>query len=340
MTNGKSGRKKLAKKLTSTIIVLIIALVVSFLGIDVLGINPEQEFVLITTPTTETKLEPTYEVTTVPVQNTEGELVVHMIDVGQADSFLLIQDDTVVLIDCGEKGKDVLGYIKNLGITEVDYVVGTHPHYDHMGGMYEVITDEDIEVEKVILPQGTPGSTTSWFPKLMTELNNGEYQLHYAKENDVFNIGQATMQVLIAEEEDIAGEVNNYSICLKVSFGQMDIIFTGDAEEHIEQKILESGVDIDAEILKVGHHGSDSSTCEEFLDAISPDYALISAGVGNRYEHPIKSTMENLEERNIEVYRTDECGSVIVTVTTDDVTFNCEPGDYLSGVELEEREGK
>lgn len=147
------------------------------------------------------------------------------------------------------------------------------------------------------------------------------------------------MQVLSAET-DVGGNTNNYAIVLKVSFGQMDMIMTGDAETEIEEMILESGADIDAEILKVGHHGSDTSSSEAFLDAVSPEYGLISCKVGNKYEHPIKSTMEELEERKVEIYRTDECGSVIMTVTTDDVTFNCEPGDYLSGIELEERVGK
>ena len=115
---------------------------------------------------------------------------------------------------------------------------------------------------------------------------------------------------------------------------------TGDAETEIEEKILESGVNIDAEILKLGHHGSDTSNSEAFLDAISPEYGLISSGLGNKYEHPIKEIMQRMEERNIEVYRTYESGSVVITITTDDVSFSCEPGDYLSGPELEEREGK
>jgi len=120
----------------------------------------------------------------------------------------------------------------------------------------------------------------------------------------------------------------------------MDMIMTGDAETEIEEKILKSGVDIDAEILKLGHHGSDTSNSEEFLDAISPEYGLISCGLGNKYEHPIKEIMERLEERDIEVYRTDESGSVVMTITTDSVSFNCEAGDYLSGVELEAKKGK
>lgn len=327
MVNGKSGRKKLAKKLTSTIIALVIVVIASLLGIDLTGEIPKE-----TTPPTQVNAGQ-------PVQNVEGQLVVHMIDVGQADCFLLVQDGMTALVDCGTRstGKDAVVYLQELGVTKLDYVIGTHPHDDHMGGMYDVITN--FEIGTVIIPDSRDGKiTANWYIKLMTELQNGDYKIHYAEEGDVFNLEEAIMLVLAAETD--VSNTNNYSIVLKVSFGQMDMIMTGDAETEIEEKILESGVNIDAEILKLGHHGSDTSNSEAFLDAISPEYGLISSGLGNKYEHPIKEIMERLEERNIEVYRTDESGSVVITITTEDVSFSCEPGDYLSGLELEEREGK
>ena len=326
MANGKSGRKKLSKGL-ATIIALIIVVLASLFGIDLTGEIPNE-----TTP-------PTHQEASQPVQNVEGQLVVHMIDVGQADCFLLVQDGMTAMVDCGTRssGKDAVKYLNNLGITKIDYVIGTHPHDDHMGGMYDVITN--FEIGKVIIPDSRDGDiTANWYMKLMNELNTGNYEVQYAREGDVFNLQDATMLVLAAETD--VSNTNNYSIVLKVSFGQMDMIMTGDAETEIEEKILESGANIDAEILKAGHHGSDTSNSEEFVDAISPDYVLISAGLGNKYEHPIKEIMERFEERNIEVYRTDESGSVVITITTDSVSFSCEPGDYVSGPELEEREGK
>lgn len=327
MANGKSGRKKLVSPLAA-IIGFIILVVASYFGIDFAEVIPNET------------LMPTEQETIQLIQDVEGQLVVHMIDVGQADCFLLVQEGMTALVDCGTRstGKDAVEYLKELGVTELDYVIGTHPHDDHMGGMYEILTN--FEVGTVIIPDSRDGEiTANWYAKLMTELKTGNYNIDYAEEGDIFNLEDATMQVISAET-DVGGNTNNYSIVLKVSFGQMDMIMTGDAETEVEEKILESGANIDAEILKVGHHGSDTSSSEAFLDAVSPEYGLISCKIGNKYEHPIKSTMENLEERNVEVYRTDECGSVIMTITTDDVTFNCEPGDYLSGVELEEREGK
>lgn len=328
MANDKSDRKKLVKVL-ATIIILVIA---SILGINVWDVNPD-----ITPVET---VQPTIQPATVPAQHVEGELVVHMIDVGQADCFLLVQNGITALVDCGTRStcKDAVKYLQELGITKLDYVIGTHPHDDHMGGMYEILVN--FETGTIILPDSrNEEMTANWYIKLMNELNTGNYNVKYPEEGAIFNLGDATMQVLSAETE-VNGNTNNYSIVLKVSFGSMDIIMTGDAETEIEKKILESGINIDAEILKVGHHGSDTSSSEAFLDAISPEYGLISCKIGNKYEHPIKSTMEKLEERNVEVYRTDECGSVVITITPDDVTFDCEPGDYLSGVELEEREGK
>lgn len=206
-----------------------------------------------------------------------------------------------------------------------------------MGGMYEILTN--FEIGTVIIPDSRDAEiTANWYAKLMIELKNGDYNVEYPEKGDSYILEDATIQVISAET-DVSGNINNYSIVLKVSFGQMDMIMTGDLETDEEEKILESGTNIDAEILKVGHHGSDTSSSEEFLDAISPDYALISCKIGNKYEHPIKSTMEKLEARNIVVYRTDECGNVVMTITSNDVTINCEPGDYLSGAELEEREG-
>lgn len=332
MANGKSDRKKLAKVLT-TIIIVVLA---SVLGINIWDVIPSEP----TKPTTQETTAPTYQETSSNIQDVEGQLVVHMIDVGQADCFLLVQDGKTALVDCGTRstGKDAVEYLKELGITKLDYVIGTHPHDDHMGGMYDVLVN--FEIGTVILPDVKEGTiTANWYLKLMNELNTGNYNVEHVKQGDSFKLDDAKIQVLAAET-DVDGNTNNYSIVLKVSFGQMDMIMTGDAETEVEKIILESGTYIDAEILKVGHHGSDTSSSEAFLDAISPDYALISCKVGNKYEHPIKSTMDKLEERNIEVYRTDECESVIMTITTDGVTFNCEPGDYLSGVELKEREGK
>lgn len=326
MTNGKGGRKKLVKIL-ATVIILAIG---SFFGINISDIIPSEEVSQKTESNVSEQIGGNQEV--------EGVLVFTMIDAGQADSFLIMQGDETALIDCGTRstGDDVVTYLKNIGITQIDYVFGTHPHDDHMGGMYDVITNFDVG--KVIMPEVESGEVTSnWYMKLMAELKSREYELEYVEVGNVYNLGDAIMTV-IGPVSEASGNLNNYSTVMKVSFGEMDIIMTGDAEVEVEEAILASGANLDAEILKVGHHGSDTSTSEEFIDAVSPDYAFISCKVGNKYEHPKEDTMRKLEERNIEVYRSDENGTVVATITANDVSFSCEPGDYLSGVEVEKRE--
>lgn len=325
MSNGKNGRKALSKLLTTFAIILV------FMFLECILYVTQENGTIGDTNNSSNKEEVSN------VQSAEGELTLIMIDVGQADSFLLVQDGKTALIDCGTRttGEDVVEYLKSQGIARLDYVFGTHPHDDHMGGMYDVITN--FEIGKIIIPETKLGEITSnWYMKFMQKFKNGSYDVEYAKLGEVYNLGRATMKVIgpISEPDE---NLNNYSIVLKVSFGDMDVIMTGDAETVVEKEILESGENIDAEILKVGHHGSDTSSSEEFLDAITPEYALISAKIGNMYKHPVESTMEKLENRDIEVYRTDENGTVVVTITTDDISFSCNPGDYLSGTELKER---
>lgn len=327
MANTNNDRKKQISKIIVTIAILLIAAVVTANQVG------ESE-------PSNTGTQPNGQTSSSEVQNPQGELRLTMIDCGQADSFLLEQNGETCLVDCGTRstGKDVVQYLKDQGITKIDYLFGTHPHDDHMGGMYDVITN--FEIGKVIIPKVKDGTvTTNWYLKLMKELKQNSYNIEYVSLGIIYQLGQATINVIGPINEPDENK-NNYSTVLKVSFGEMDIIMTGDAEKKVEQDIIESGINLDAEILKVGHHGSDTSTSEAFLDAISPDYALISTEVGNKYDHPIKVTMDNLKSRNIEVYRTDENGTVVAHITTEDVSFDCQPGDYLSGTELAERSAK
>lgn len=327
MANTNNDRKKRLSKAIVTIAILLIAAVVTA---NQVGEGDPSN----------TGTQPNGQTSSSEVQNPQGELRLTMIDCGQADSFLLEQNGETCLVDCGTRstGKDVVQYLKDQGITKIDYLFGTHPHDDHMGGMYDVITN--FEIGKVIIPKVKDGTvTTNWYLKLMKELKQNSYNIEYVSLGTIYQLGQATINVIGPINEPDENK-NNYSTVLKVSFGEMDIIMTGDAEKKVEQDIIESGINLDAEILKVGHHGSDTSTSEAFLDAISPDYALISTEVGNKYDHPIKVTMDNLKSRNIEVYRTDENGTVVAHITTEDVSFDCQPGDYLSGTELAERSAK
>ena len=320
MSNGSHARKKWLLSIIATILIGILSL----FGINIYEYIPNEDGEQQQTQQTETF--------------TENDILnLTMVDVGQADGFVFMQDGKTAVIDCGTRstGKNLVEYLKQNNVTKLDYVVGTHPHDDHMGGMYDVITN--FEVGEVIIPKVTKNNiTTNWYLKLMNELKTGGYKVTYPNVGDEFTLGKATMKV-IAPFEEPESNLNNYSIVLKVSLGEMDVIMTGDMEKDVEKQILAKNTDIDAEILKLGHHGSDTSSCVEFIDAVSPQYALCSSKVGNKYEHPIKLTMDNLKERNIPVYRTDESGTVVVKITPKNVEFSCSPGDYLSGVELEEK---
>lgn len=332
MAIDKSGRKK--RNPIVTILVVLVILAGSFFGIWEIGDFIPSD---TTTPTTETTPPNTESVQT-PEVLVDGALTVIMIDVGQADSFLLIQDGKTALIDCATRydGDEILAFLSSLNITKLDYVFGTHPHDDHMGGMLEVI--QGIEVGKLVVPEVEKGKVTSnWYKSLEKAYTN--YNVIRPKVGDVYELGDATMTVL-GPIDTTPSNVNNYSTILMVSFGEMDILFTGDAETSLEMDLLESGVNLDAEILKIGHHGSDTSSSDAFLDAVSPEYGLLSTAVGNKHDHPIGEIMDRYEKRGIEIYRTDQSGTVTLTITATDVEFSCEPGDYRDGIEMAEQEGK
>lgn len=324
MSNDKGGQKKLQK---------FGAILIFFITLVILSVNSNFTNQNTSTPSQN-------EENSIHSQTPNGEFYLTMIDVGQADSFLFVQNGKYALVDCGTSstGKDVVKYLKKLGITKLDFVFGTHPHDDHMGGMYDVITSFDVG--KIIIPEIKKGDvTTNWYIKLMSHITSNNYEVEYAKVGNTYTLGDAIFYI-IGPKSTPSNNLNNYSTVMKVTFGQMDIIMTGDAEKEIERELLESGINIDAEVLKIGHHGSDTSTSDEFLKAVSPDYALISTKVGNKYNHPIKSTMDKLKQNDIFVYRTDENGTVTATITSNNIKFSSTPGSYLSGTELIERNKK
>ena len=331
MATTRNERRKKLSKIIVTILVIVLTFVLVTAVTDIE--QPEQNTPEVPNESTIQEQTETNET----ANSIDGSILLYMIDVGQADSFLFVQGDKVALVDCGTRstGKDAVEYIKNLGITKIDYVFGTHPHDDHMGGMYDIITN--FEIGKIILPKVESGQvTTNWYIKLMKEISEGGYQVEYSQTGNTYQLGDAVIRILW-QSEGTQSNINNYSNIMKVSIGEMDVLMTGDAEIEIEAEVLNSKIDLDAEILKVGHHGSDTSSSKEFLDAVDPDYGLISSKLGNKYNHPTETTMNKLENMEIVVYRTDECGSVVATITANNITFDCEPGDYLSGTELEEK---
>ncbi|MBN3346578.1 MBL fold metallo-hydrolase [Clostridium botulinum] len=255
-----------------------------------------------------------------------GIVTVHYINVGQGDSILIQQDGHNMLIDAGTNTAEstVVNYLKSKGITRLDYIIGTHPHEDHIGGLDKVI--DNFTVDKVIMPKVT--HTTQTFKDVITSMQNKRLKITISKVGDKYSLGVADFTIL-APNNSSYSNLNNYSVVIKLKFGNRSFIFTGDAESLSEGEILAKQLDISGDVLKLGHHGSRTSTSQNFLDKVNPSYAIISCGKNNKYNHPHQETLNKIKAKNIKVYRTDEVGTIIATSNGSDLNFNVKQGSYI-----------
>jgi competence protein ComEC len=258
-------------------------------------------------------------------QGVSGELKVHFINVGQADSILIIDGNKSMLIDAGNNpdGADVVNYIKEQGIKKLDIVIGTHAHEDHIGGMDTVIKSFDIG--QVFLPKTTHSTKT--FEDVLLAIKAKGLKISSPTPGTDIKLNSAMGKILAPNGSDYK-DLNDGSIVVKLNFGNNSFMFTGDAEEASEREILGKGFDVKSDLLKVGHHGSYSSTTDSFLKAVNPKYAVIMVGKDNSYGHPHKTTVEKLKTKGIKVYRTDELGTIIATSDGKNITFNTKEGSY------------
>lgn len=255
----------------------------------------------------------------------EGELFVEFIDVGQGDSTLIYSEDAAMLIDSGESSatQTVIERMKELGIEKLDVLVATHPHSDHMGGMYKLI--DKFEISEVIIPHMADEDipTTRFFEKFLDACDSNDVSVSEAEIGRTIKLGDASAEITAPQSEEY-DNLNNYSIGIYLTHGENTFLLTGDAEKKAEKDMLSSGKIRHADVFKAGHHGSSSSSSAEFLKAVSPEYAVISCGAGNSYGHPNKETLEALSKYTDKIYRTDISGSIIFTSDGDELKVSTE----------------
>lgn len=264
-----------------------------------------------------------------------GSFTVHFIDVGQADSALVTCDGHSMLIDGGNADDSNLVYSVLQRETEghLDYVVGTHANEDHIGGLSGAFETDTADV--TFCPVTEYDSKA--FRNFKTRADERGGGITIPAVGDTFTLGEASVTVVAVNS--VPEDTNNTSIVIRIVYGDTSFLFTGDAEQETEEKILESGQNIESTVLKVGHHGSSTSTSQAFLDAVSPTYAVISCGKDNSYGHPHSETLAKLSSAGVEVLRTDELGDIYCTSDGTEVTFSY--GEYhkdsdTSAAEIEE----
>lgn len=267
--------------------------------------------------------------TTVSTNNNEEiltgeETEIHFINTGNSDSILITQGAKAALIDAGDNDDEqrVVSYLQKHGVNELQYVFATHPHADHIGGLDSVVNS--IPVKNLFVSNG--GADTKTYSDFINALANKGIYPSVPRLDEKFKLGNATFKVLSVAN---ANDPNNNSIVLEFVNGKDKALFMGDAEKEIESNLNLGNVDL----IKIGHHGSHSSSSQDFLERVTPQYAVITCGKDNKYGHPNKETMNTLKDMNIEVHRSDECGDIVFKSTGNGFTVDCKKGSYEPGVE-------
>lgn len=247
-----------------------------------------------------------------------GELNVHFLDVGQADATLFQVTENekqyVILIDSGDfTGNEVVSYLEEAGIEKINIAIGTHPDADHIGQLDQVLNQFDVD--EVWFSGNTSQSDT--FQRVLIAINENDIDYVEPRMGESYELGPLQIDILYPQE--ISGKTNEESISMKITFGEVRFIFTGDADKKSEKEMIESGAQLQATFLQLGHHGSSTSTSEEFLQAVRPEVAIYSAGTGNSYGHPHEEVVSLIKKSGIALYGTDVDGTIIIT--TDGKTY-------------------
>ena len=239
---------------------------------------------------------------------TEETMKVHFLDVNQGLAVLVQMGDEVLVYDGGERDTSsfVVAYLKEQGVTEIDYLISSHYDADHVSGLIGCLYAFDVK--HVIGSNYVHDSKL--YSSFMEAVEKEGLEVEYPAVGTQYAIGEASVTILSPKE--IVGDSNSNSVAIKLSYGESDFIFTGDADYKSEREMVASGIDLDCEVLSVAHHGSASGTSEKFIEATTPEYAVISCGKENSYGHPHKETLQILTDYGVEILRNDESGTIVV----------------------------
>lgn len=252
----------------------------------------------------------------------DGDLEVHFIDAGQGDATLLVAPDATVLVDAGRHtATDVVDYLESEEVTAIDVVAITHPHADHIGQFPDVL--ERFAVAEVWWSPTM--HTTDTFTRAVEALEGSDAAFEEPAASDTTEVGSLHFTFVNPPAGGTDGDLHDNALAFRVTFGDITLLFTGDAERRTEERMLAAGHDLRASVYQVGHHGSSSSSSQSFLDVVSPQVAVYSAGRDNAFGHPHAEVLDRLEAGGVEVYGTDRHGTVVIT--TDGTDLHVETSD-------------
>lgn len=239
--------------------------------------------------------------------NTNNDLLkVHYLDVGQGDSiFIELPNNETMLIDAAEsyQSENIINYLKNLNYQKIDYVIGTHPHTDHIGGLKDIINT--FEIGKIYMPKVV--STTKTYESLLMAIKDKNLKINTAKAGTSIIDTDALKINILAPNNSTYTELNNYSVVTKITYGTTKFLFMGDAEKLSENEIKE---DVTADVIKIGHHGSNTSSSIDFIKKVNAKYGIISVGLNNKYNLPKEETITNWENSGTKIYLTSTNGTI------------------------------
>ena len=254
----------------------------------------------------------------------KDDLLVHFIDIGQGDSTLVdLPNGEYALIDGGPRSSSdkLLNYLKEQGIKKIDYVIATHPHEDHIGGLPGVL--KEFEIGNIYMPERT--ANTKIFESLLKEIQNKGLKIKIAKAGDQIIDEDGLSFKFLAPVRTDYDNTNDYSIVSRIDYGNNSLLVMGDAEAKSERDIIDSRARLKADVLRVGHHGSSTSSTREFLDAVDAKDYIMSLGIDNSYGHPHRETIDNISLKDGNIYRTDEMGDIIMVSDGNKISFNKGP---------------